>query len=129
MGFLQGLMGNANTVSIEAVKKEWGSLLARDETIGVAYKLIRDYLIFTDKRLILIDVQGITGKKIEVKSVPYGQIVAFSVITAGILDLNAELKIWVSSSPFAIEKTFNKDVNIYEVQGVLADAIASAGKA
>jgi hypothetical protein len=129
MGFLQGLIGNANAVSIETVKKEWGSLLAKDETIGVAYKLIRDYIIFTDKRLILIDVQGLTGKKIEVKSVPYSQIVAFSVTTAGVLDLNAELKIWVSSSPFAIEKTFNKDVNIYEVQGVLADAIASAGKA
>jgi hypothetical protein len=129
MGFLQGLIGNANSVSIESVKKEWGSLLAKDETIGAAYKLIRDYIIFTDKRLISIDVQGLTGKKIEVKSVPYTQIVAFSIITAGVLDLNAELKIWISSSPFAIEKTFNKDVNIYEVQGILADAIASSGKA
>jgi hypothetical protein len=126
MGFLQGLIGNANNVSIESVKKEWGSLLAKDESIGVAYKLIRDYIIFTDKRLIVIDVQGLTGTKIEVKSVPYAQIVAFSVTTAGIMDLNAELKIWVSSSPFAIEKKFNKDVNIYEVQGILADAIAAA---
>ena len=128
MGFLQGLIGNANNVSIEAVKKDWGSLFAKDETIGAAYKLIRDYIILTDKRLIVIDVQGLTGTKIEVKSVPYSQIVAFSVVTAGVLDLNAELKIWVSSSPFAIEKKFNKDVNIYEVQGILADAIASAGK-
>jgi len=129
MGFFQGLLGNANTTSVEQVKKEWGSLLAVDETIGVAYKLIRDYIIFTDKRLIVIDVQGLTGTKIEIKSVPYAQIVAFSITTAGILDLNAELKIWVSSSPFAIEKKFSKDVNIYEVQGILADAIASARKA
>jgi hypothetical protein len=129
MGFFQGLLGNANTASVEQVKKEWGSLLAVDETIGAAYKLIRDYIIFTDKRLIVIDVMGLTGTKIEIKSVPYAQIVAFSVTTAGVLDLNAELKIWVSSSPFAIEKKFSKDVNIYEVQGILADTIASAGKA
>ena len=128
MGFFQGLLGNANNVSIEKVKKEWGSLFAKDEAIGAAYKLIRDYIILTDKRLIVIDVQGLTGTKIEIKSVPYAQIVAFTIITAGVLDLNAELKIWVASSPFVIEKKFSKDVNIYEVQGILADAIASSGK-
>ena len=125
MGFLQSLVGNASSVSVEDVTKEWGSLLAKDEKIEVVYKLIRDYFIFTKKRLILIDVQGMTGKKVEVKSIPYRSIVAFSVETAGVLDLNAELNIWVASTPFAIKKTFNKDVNIYEVQAVLADAIAS----
>jgi hypothetical protein len=124
MGIFQGLIGNANAVSVESVSKEWGSLLAKDEKIAVAYKLIRDYFIFTQKRLILIDVQGMTGKKVEVKSIPYRSIVAFSIETAGVLDLNAELNIWVASTPFAIKKTFNKDVNIYEVQAVLADAIA-----
>ena len=126
MGIFQGLMGNASTTSVESVTKEWGSLLAKDEKIEVAYKLIRDYFIFTQKRLILIDVQGMTGKKVEVKSIPYRSIVAFSVETAGVLDLNAELNIWVASTPFAIKKTFNKDVNIYEVQAVLADAIAAS---
>jgi len=124
MGFLQSMLGNASSVSVEDVTKEWGSLLAKEEKIAIAYKLVRDYFIFTQKRLILIDVQGITGKKIEVKSIPYRSIVAFSVETAGVLDLNAELNIWVASSPFAIKKTFNKDVNIYEVQAVLADAVA-----
>jgi len=124
MGIFQGLMGNASATSVESVTKEWGSILAQDEKIEIAYKLVRDYFIFTTKRLILIDIQGMTGKKIEVKSVPYKNIVAFSVETAGILDLNAELNIWVASTPFAIKKTFNKDVNIYEVQAVLADAIA-----
>ncbi|MDT4761733.1 PH domain-containing protein [Sphaerochaeta sp. PS] len=124
MGFLQSLVGNASSVSVEDVTREWGSILAKDEKIEVAYKLVRDYIIFTKNRLILIDVQGITGKKIEIKSVPFRSIVAFSVETAGVLDLNAELSIWVASTPFAIKKTFNKDVNIYEVQAVLADAIA-----
>jgi len=125
MGLLQSLVGNASAVSVEDVTNEWGSLLAENEKIETAYKLIRDYFIFTKNRLILIDVQGVTGKKIEVKSIPYHSIVAFSVESAGVLDLNAELNIWVASTPFAIKKTFNKNVNIYEVQAVLADAIAS----
>lgn len=128
MGILQGMLGNAGTASIGDVMNEWGSLFAADEEVKAAYKLIRDYIIFTNKRFIVIDVQGMTGKKVEVKSVPYNQITAFSVQTAGILDLNAEFKVWVASSQFAIEKTFNKNVNIYEVQGVLADAIAAYGK-
>jgi hypothetical protein len=125
MGFFQALLGNANSADVEKVKKDWGSLFAQDEQIGAAYKLIRDYIIFTDKRLIVIDVQGLTGTKIEIKSVPYSQVIAFSITTAGILDLNAELHIWTASSAWAIQKKFSKDVNIYEVQGILADAIAS----
>jgi hypothetical protein len=126
MGIFQALLGNANSTDVEKVKKEWGSLFAQDEEIGAAYKLVRDYIILTNKRLIVIDVQGLTGTKIEIKSIPYSQVVAFSITTAGILDLNAELHIWVASAPFPIQKKFSKDVNIYEVQGILADAIASA---
>jgi hypothetical protein len=126
MGIFQALLGNANSADVEKVKKDWGSLFAKDEQIGAAYKLVRDYIIFTDKRLIVIDVQGLTGTKIEIKSVPYSQVVAFSITTAGVLDLNAELHIWTASSVWAIEKKFSKNVNIYEVQGILADAIASS---
>jgi len=126
MGVFQALLGNASSTDIEKVKKDWGSLFAKDEQIAAAYKLIRDYIIMTDKRLIVIDVQGLTGTKIEIKSVPYSQFVAFSITTAGILDFNAELHIWTASSAWAIEKKFSKDVNIYEVQGILADAIAGA---
>ncbi|MDR2553004.1 MAG: PH domain-containing protein [Treponema sp.] len=126
MGFLSGLLGNASGVSVEEVTKEYGFVLAQNETIEVAYKLIRDYFIFTKKRLILVDKQGITGKKVEVQSIPYRNIIRFAVETAGHLDLDAELKIWVSGSQNPIEKKFNKSVNIYEVQAILADAIAGS---
>jgi hypothetical protein len=53
----------------------------------------------TDKRLIVIDIQGLTGTKIEIKSVPYSQIVGFSITTAGILDLNAELHRTIGEIP------------------------------
>ena len=75
MGFLNGLLGNASTVSIEEVKKEWGKILAQGEEISVAYKLIRDYIILTPKRIIFIDIQGITGTKIEISSYPYRSII------------------------------------------------------
>jgi len=76
--------------------------------------------IFTNKRLILVDKQGLTGKKIEYHSIPYKSITHFSIETAGNFDLDAELKIWVSGTPGAIEKKFNKTLNIYQLQSVLA---------
>lgn len=128
MGLLSGLLGNATSMSAESAAKEYGYILANGEQIEAAYKLIRDMFIFTSKRLILIDVQGMTGKKVEVKSIPYKSITLFSVETSGHMDLDAELKIWISGQPLPIEKKFNKSVNIYEVQYILAEAIVSYGK-
>ncbi len=126
MGLFGSLIGNASNFSPEAATKEYGHLLASGETIEVAYKLVRDMFIFTPKRLILVDVQGMTGKKIEVKSIPYRSITFFSVETTGHFDLDAELKIWISGQESPVEKTFSKSVSIYEVQAVLAQAIAGS---
>ena len=74
-----------------------------------------------NKRLIIVDVQGVTGRKREYKSINYKSISRFSVETAGTFDLEAELKIWVSSETEpSIKKQFNKSVNVYDVQKVLA---------
>lgn len=123
MGLLGGLMGNASEVNVEEVEKEYGKLLAPNERIEKAYKLIRDMFIFTDKRLILVDKQGMTGKKTDFHSIPYRSITQFSIETAGHLDLDAELKIWVSSMALPIQKQFNKSLNIYELQSVLASYV------
>lgn len=121
MGFFSALLGNAGTVSQQELVKEYGKLLTDTEVIELGFKLIRDTFIFTNKRLILVDKQGITGSKTEYKSVSYKSISRFSVETAGTFDLDAELKIWVSSEVQpSIVKTFNKSVNVYEVQKVLA---------
>ncbi|MDF2557557.1 MAG: cytoplasmic protein [Bacillales bacterium] len=124
MGIFDGLLGNASSMSIEEAEKEYGYILAKGENIETAYKLVRDMFIFTPKRLILIDVQGFTGKKVEVNSIPYRSIIRFAVETAGHFDLDAELKIWISGQQAPIVKRFNKSVNIYEVQAILAQAIA-----
>jgi len=123
MGILDGLMGNASEVDVTTIEKEFSKILASNEKIEKVYKLIRDFFVFTSGRLILIDKQGMTGKKIEYHSIPYKSITHFSIETAGNFDLDAELKIWVSGNPVPIEKTFNKNLNIYEVQGVLASYI------
>ncbi|BAU29030.1 PH (Pleckstrin Homology) domain-containing protein [Aneurinibacillus soli] len=123
MGFFDGFMGNASEVNVAEVQREFAHVLAKSENIDKAYKLIRDMFIFTNKRLILVDKQGLTGKKIEYHSVPYRSITHFSIETAGSFDLDAELKIWISGSQTPIQKQFNKNLNIYELQSVLAEYV------
>ncbi|MBP2654026.1 MAG: hypothetical protein H6Q73_1595 [Firmicutes bacterium] len=123
MGLLDGLLGNASEVNITKIQDDYAQILAANETIEKAYRLIRDMFIFTDKRLILVDKQGITGSKTEYHSIPYKSITHFSIETAGSFDLDAELKIWVSGSQEVIEKKFNKSLNIYQLQSVLAQYV------
>lgn len=123
MGLLGGILGNASEISRESVIKDFGKLFWNGETVQKAYKLIRDTLIFTDKRLIMIDVQGATGKKIEYHSIPYKSITHFSVESSGHFDLDSELKIWISGLAEPIEKQFSKGVNIYEIQALLAEVV------
>lgn len=74
-----------------------------------AFKLFRDMMVFTEKRLILVDKQGMTGKKTEYHSIPYKSISHYSIETAGTFDLDAELKIWISSAEEPlVDKQFKK---------------------
>ncbi|MBY0012239.1 PH domain-containing protein [Paenibacillus typhae] len=123
MRIFDGLLGNATQVELADVQREYARILAPGERIERAYKLIRDMFIFTDKRLILVDKQGVTGKKTQYHSIPYKSISHYSVETAGHFDLDAELCLYVSGSSLPLKKTFNKSVNIYEVQAVLSQYI------
>ena len=120
MGIFNGLMGNASEINLDSIIKEYNKILAENERREKTYKLVRDLFIFTDKRLILVDKQGVTGKKTEYHSIPYKSITHFSIETAGHFDLEAELKIWISGTALPIEKQFNSSLNIYELQQVLA---------
>ena len=121
MGIFNGLIGNASEVNLENVRKEYDSILSSTEKIEKAYRLVRDMFIFTNKRLILVDKQGVTGKKTEYHSIPYKSITHFSIETAGHFDLDADLKIWISGTALPIEKQFNSSINVYELQKVLAE--------
>jgi Bacterial PH domain len=71
-------------------------LLIPEERLVSCFKAVRDFVVFTDKRLIAVNVQGITGKKRDFTSLPYSKIQAFSIETAGTFDLDAELDLWFS---------------------------------
>ena len=121
MGLFSALLGNAGEVSASELQKDYAQLFTDGERVEAGFKLIRDLFIFTNKRLVLIDKQGITGKKVEYMSVGYKSISRFSIENAGSFDLDAELKIWISSEQNpSIVKKFNKSVNIFEVQKILA---------
>lgn len=121
MGILSGLLGLASKADLEKIESELERILASDERVEKAYQHIRDYFVFTNKRLILVDKQGVTGKKVEYHSIPYRSIEHFSVETAGRFDLDAELKIWVRGMETPIQKEFRKDAHVYEVQKALAE--------
>ncbi len=115
------MMGHASEVSIEKITKEFQPILIEDEQIERAYKLIRDMLVFTNKRLILVNKQGLTGTKIDYQSVPYKHIKSFSKESAGIGDLDAELKIWLTGETEpTIKQDFRKGDNINEAYRVLS---------
>ncbi len=124
MGILAKILGNAGVVENEVLNEKVGMLLIEGEKIEVGFKIIRDMFIFTNKRFIYANKQGITGKKIEFLSLLYNKISRFSIETAGRFDLDAELKIWVGGveTPI-IDQKFSKKVNIYDLQRVLSTHI------
>ena len=123
MGLFDGMLGNASKIEPARIRREFAQILAPGERVEHAYQLIRDYFVFTDKRFVLVDKQGITGSKVEYHSIPYRTITHFSIETAGTFDLDAELKIWISGMHEPLQKTFNKRLSIYEVQAVLASYV------
>ena len=96
MGLLDALMGNASEVSIEDVQEQLAPMLADNESVSTAYRLVRDLIVFTSSRIVLIDKQGISGRKVNYHSIPYKSITQFSVETAGHFDMDSELRVWVS---------------------------------
>ena len=124
MGLLSGLMGNASQKNVDKVERDLEDILVPGEQVTLAFSLIRDLIVFTEFRLILVDKQGVTGKKTSYKSLPYRSISRFSVETSGHFDLDAELKIWVSSAfePSEVLQ-FKSDSSVIEIQQALASAV------
>jgi Bacterial PH domain len=120
MGLLNALMGNSTEVSTESVANEFAPILIEGETIVKSFKLIRDMFVFTNKRLILVDKQGLTGSKVDFMTIPYKSVNYFSKRSASILDLDAEILIWVKGSETPIQKDFRKGENINDVYKTLS---------
>jgi len=120
---LQGLFGNASEITTNELQKELAGTILDGEEVIKAFKILRDLFVFTDRRLLLIDKQGLTGKKVEYHSIPYKSISHFAVETAGTFDMDAEMKIYISGNPTPIQREFKRGTDIVGIQKVLASFI------
>ena len=97
-------------------------LMVEGEHPIAAYQTIRDVAVFTNKRLIVKDSQGLTGKKIEIYSLPYSSIVMWSTENAGkLLDFNAEVELWTKAGH--IKLNLKKGIDIRRFDTILANAV------
>lgn len=115
---------NASFIKLRPVsEREFASMVApifvQGESIIQSYKGIRDGVVFTNKRIITINVQGLTGTKKDFTSLPYNKIQAFSVETAGILDLDSELDLWFSGMG-RVRLEFVASANVAEICRVIS---------
>ncbi len=100
MGFMSKLAGNLNEISSESLTQEYGAYLMEGENIWTGFKLVRDVVLITDKRIIDIDKQGATGKKMRVDSINLNSIFHVSVETAGFGADDSELNLQYIVSPY-----------------------------
>lgn len=91
-----GLFARLRKVGLEEFGRVINDFMIDGEYVIGAYKSIRDGVVFTNKRIIAINIQGITGKKQDYTSIPYSKISTFSLETAGVFDLDAELEVYIS---------------------------------
>lgn len=123
MGLIDGLMGNASEVDVAEIQQEFAPIMGEGESVQLAYKEIRDLYLFTNRRLILVDKQGVTSKRTVYLSIPYKSISHFSVETNGHFDLDAELKIWLANLAEPITRDLKKGKDVVAIQKTLATYI------
>lgn len=104
-----------------AIPQDLGPILVQGEVPWAAYATIRDSAVFTNKRLIVRDAQGITGKKVEIYSLPYKSIDMWSSENAGRLDFNAELELWTKAGHIKIN--LHKGVDIRKLDHLISTAV------
>lgn len=90
--------------------KEINEVLIDGEEVAIAYKTIRDVAVVTNKRIIIADKQGITGKKVEVYTIPFKSINMYSTENAGLIDLNSELELWTRAGKVKINLSRGVDI-------------------
>ena len=120
MGLIDTLLGHASEKNLDRIAGDFAPLLAPGEQLQRAFGLIRDLMVFTDRRLIFVNKQGVTGSKIEDLSVPYRSIVMFSIETAGQFDQESELRIWVSGQAAPLTRSLGRNAGAQDIVALLA---------
>lgn len=113
---------NLKEISIREVRTEVPSLLIEGETIVMAFQTVRDQVIFTDKRIFVVNVQGITGKKVSYFSYPYSKIQYYGIETAGVLDIDSEI-VFTFSNGARLQFDFKSRVDIHKINSMISHYI------
>lgn len=104
-----------------SIPKDVHNILVDGEEAVAAYKTFRDKAIFTTRRLIIRDVQGMTGTKVEMYSIPYTSIEVWSVESSGILDIDSEVEIWTRNHQLKIK--LRRGINVRKFEQYIAEAV------
>jgi hypothetical protein len=118
---------SASEISVEDVQRDYAPILVPGEQVVAAFRTLRDIVFLTNFRMALVDVQGMTGRKVEVVTIPYRSITRFSVETAGTFDLDADLKVWVTGDPVPLEVKISRKANAAGIQQILARGVFGRG--
>ena len=117
-----GFFARLKKVSNEEFGKIINDFLIEEEAVIGAYRSVRDGVVFTNKRVIAFNVQGITGRKTDYTSLPYKRVQAFSIETAGMVDLDSELHLWFSSLG-RVRFEFARGVDVKRLSTYIADDV------
>ena len=124
VNFNQDSVFNLKPISNDEVRGEVDGLLIADEKVEVAFKTIRDQLVFTNKRIISIDVQGITGKRKSFATMPYSKIQYFSIQTPGFMELFPDSELFVMfTNGFTAKFEFKGAVDIGKIGRMLSEYV------
>lgn len=124
VNFNQDSVFNLKPISNDEVRGEVNGLLIADEKVEFAFKTIRDQLVFTNKRIISIDVQGITGKRKSFATMPYSKIQYFSIQTPGFMELFPDSELFVMfTNGFTAKFEFKGAVDIGKIGRMLSEYV------
>lgn len=124
INFNQNSAWNLKPISVSSVREEVNGLLIDGEDIEMAFQTVRDQLLFTNKRIIAIDVQGITGKRKSFSTMPYSKIQYFSIQTPGFAELIPDSELYVMfSNTFTAKFEFKGGVDIGKIGRMISEYV------
>lgn len=124
VNFNQNSAWNLKPISVEAVRCEVQALLIDGEEAVMAFQTVRDQLVFTNKRIIAIDVQGLTGRRKSFSSMPYSKIQYFSIQTPGLAELFPDSELFIMfSNTFTAKFEFKGNVDIGKIGRMISEFV------
>lgn len=120
MGLFDALTGRVTEIAPDEAREDLEPILIDAESIEAAFVLYRDLMVFTSRRLVLVDKQGMTGSKVSYESVPYESVERFNIETAGSFDADAELTLWIRGRNQPFYQELSRKIDPGKVSRVIA---------